>query len=59
MEWYTMTPRERNLTEIEAIAKEHRFTLQELVWQTECDHSDDEADYRYEEMRSRELLEGL
>ena len=54
-----MTPRERNLTEIEAIAKEHRFTLQELVWQTECDHSDDEADYRYEEMRSRELLEGL
>ena len=32
-------------------------TLQELIWQTECDHSEDEADYRYEEMRSRELLE--
>jgi hypothetical protein len=32
-------------------------TLQELIWQTECDHSDDEADHRYEEMRSRELLE--
>jgi hypothetical protein len=31
-------------------------TLQELVWQTECDHSDDEADYRYDEMRSRELM---
>jgi hypothetical protein len=31
-------------------------TLQELIWQTECDHSEDEADYRYEEMRSRELL---
>ena len=31
-------------------------TLQELLWQTECDHSDDEADYRYDEMRSNELL---
>ena len=31
-------------------------TLQELIWQAECDHSDDEADYRYDEMRSYELL---
>jgi hypothetical protein len=30
-------------------------TLQELIWQTDCDHSDNEADYRYEEMRSNEL----
>jgi chromosomal replication initiation ATPase DnaA len=31
MGWYTMTPRERNLAEIEAIAKEHRFTLQDII----------------------------
>lgn len=33
-------------------------TLQEILWQTESDHTENEADYRYEEMRSRELLEG-
>jgi len=33
-------------------------TLQELIWQTEFDRSDDEADYRYDEMRSYQLLEG-
>ena len=33
-------------------------TLQEILWQTESDHRENEADYRYEEMRSRELLEG-
>jgi hypothetical protein len=32
-------------------------TLQELIWQTECDHSEDEADYRYEEMRSDKFME--
>jgi len=26
-----MTPIERNLAEIEAIAKEHRFTLQDII----------------------------
>jgi hypothetical protein len=33
-------------------------TLQEILWQTESDYRENEADYRYEEMRSRELLEG-
>jgi len=32
-------------------------TLQELIWQTEWECPDNEADYRYEEMRSNELLE--
>lgn len=32
-------------------------TLQEMLWSTNCDHNDDEADYRYEEMRSNQLLE--
>jgi hypothetical protein len=34
-------------------------TLQELIWQSECDHSDDEADYRYEQMRSDKFMENL
>lgn len=34
-------------------------TLQELAFQFEDDAGANEADYRYEEMRSRELLEGL
>jgi hypothetical protein len=33
-------------------------TLQELIWQTEWECVDNEADYRYEEMRSNQLLEG-
>ena len=44
------------LTEIIEYDEDPAGTLQELIWQTECDHSDDEADYRYEEMRSRELM---
>jgi len=32
--------------------------LQELIWQTEWEYTDDEADYRYEEMRSNQLLQG-
>ena len=34
-------------------------TLQELAFEFEDDAGANEADYRYEEMRSRELLEGL
>jgi hypothetical protein len=33
-------------------------TLQELIWQTEWECPDNEADYRYEEMRSNQLLQG-
>ena len=45
------------LTTIVEYDEDPAGTLQELIWQTECDHSEDEADYRYEEMRSRELME--
>jgi hypothetical protein len=34
-------------------------TLQELAFEFEDDFSANEADYRYEEMRSRELMENL
>jgi hypothetical protein len=34
-------------------------TLQEMLWQVESDPRENEADYRYEEMRSRELLEEM
>lgn len=47
------------LTAIVEYDEDPAGTLQELIWQTEFDHSDDEADYRYEEMRSRELMENL
>jgi hypothetical protein len=46
------------LTEIIEYDEDPAGTLQELIWQTESDHRENEADYRYEEMRSRELLEG-
>jgi hypothetical protein len=45
------------LTAIVEYDEDPAGTLQELIWQADCDHSDDEADYRYEEMRSRELME--
>jgi len=46
------------LTEIVDYDDDPAGTLQEMIWQTESDHTENEADYRYEEMRSRELLEG-
>lgn len=46
------------LTEIVDYDDDPAGTLQEMIWQTESDHRENEADYRYEEMRSRELLEG-
>lgn len=45
------------LTEIIEYDDDAAGTLQELIWQTEWECSDNEADYRYEEMRSNQLLE--
>lgn len=45
------------LTAIVEYDEDPAGTLQEMLWSTNCDHSDDEADYRYEEMRSNQLLE--
>jgi hypothetical protein len=47
------------LTEIVDYDEDPAGTLQELAFQFEDDAGANEADYRYEEMRSRELLEGL
>jgi hypothetical protein len=33
-------------------------SLQELLWQSDGDTRDNEADYRYDEMRSNQLLKG-
>ena len=46
------------LTEIVDYDEDPAGTLQELAFQFEEDAGANEADYRYEEMRSRELLEG-
>ena len=46
------------LTEIVEYDDDASGTLQELIWQTEWECSDNEADYRYDEMRSNQLLEG-
>lgn len=47
------------LTEIIDYDDDPAGTLQEIIWQMESDPRENEADYRYEEMRSREFLEGL
>jgi hypothetical protein len=47
------------LTEIVDYDEDPAGTLQELAFEFEDDAGANEADYRYEEMRSRELLEGL
>lgn len=46
------------LTEIVEYDDDASGTLQELIWQTEWECPDNEADYRYEEMRSNALLQG-
>ena len=46
------------LTEIMEYDEDPAGTLQELLWQAEGDTRDNEADYRYDEMRSNQLLEG-
>ena len=46
------------LTEIVEYDDDAAGTLQELLWQAEGDTRDNEADYRYDEMRSNQLLEG-
>lgn len=46
------------LTEIVDYDEDPAGTLRELAFQFEYDAGANEADYRYEEMRSRELLEG-
>ena len=46
------------LTEIIDYDDDPTGTLQELLWQAEGDTRDNEADYRYDEMRSNQLLEG-
>jgi hypothetical protein len=47
------------LTEIVDYDEDPAGTLQELAFEFEDDAGANEADYRYEEMRSRKLLEGL
>ena len=46
------------LTEIVEYDDDAAGTLQELAFEFEHDASANEADYRYEEMRSNELLQG-
>ena len=46
------------LTEIIDYDEDPAGSLQELLWQAEGDTRDNEADYRYDEMRSNQLLEG-
>lgn len=46
------------LTEIVEYDEDPTGTLQELAFQFEEDDGANEADYRYEEMRSNQLLEG-
>ena len=46
------------LTEIVEYDDDAAGTLQELAFEFEYDASANEADYRYEEMRSNELLQG-